>query len=179
MEKGMLRPPYIQVFNDCMFRINLKHPSASHILQARGITNSLWLHQPARILIRLRTLCIIFSKCNLRSAAIGGPLPFHVGRPTKLPRYKNTRRWAQTIWDLNTSNSITQTFLDPITSLAKFLLHLLFFFHIFFTWRNFNLSNYSLHTTYKWRNQDQQMKEIKTNKWHHFRQRNSNYQIKF
>ncbi|WVY92265.1 hypothetical protein V8G54_037779 [Vigna mungo] len=52
----------IQIPDNGMVRVDLKHPSAPHEFQAGCITHTLCLHQP-----------------------------FHVCRPTKFPRHQNTR----------------------------------------------------------------------------------------
>lgn len=55
---------YIQILNDWVLRINLKHPPASHKLKARSITNSLCLHQPGKVQSQVQRITIRFCYMN-------------------------------------------------------------------------------------------------------------------
>lgn len=61
---------YIQIPDNGMVRVDLKHPSAPHEFQAGCITHTLCLHQPAASLVTCCTLLLKRSKytINLRKA---------------------------------------------------------------------------------------------------------------
>lgn len=133
-EEGILHLSYIQVPDNRMVRVDLKHPSAPHEFQTGCITHRLCLHQPAVSLITYWTMHSNFQNTSFNIKEKRWQ-PFHVCRPTKFSRHQDTRWRAKPVWNLHTCNFISQSFLDPVTRLAKFLLHFLFLFLILITCR--------------------------------------------
>jgi len=65
---GIVHLSYIQIPDNGMARVDLKHPSAPHEFQAGCITHTLCFHQPAANLITCCTLLLKLSNymINLR-----------------------------------------------------------------------------------------------------------------
>ena len=83
---------YIQILDNRVVGVNFKNPPPPHKFQAWRVTKCLCLHEPinfGQMYIRKQLTILMILLHNWIVI-----LPFHVGGPTKLARYKNTWWWT-------------------------------------------------------------------------------------